>query len=335
MTVLDGDRVAVHVPDTKLSAEWERVWNTADSERIGELLDFPACCRRFFTRTWDEGARETSLAQYAAAGADGPAGCNLLLRQLGVRLVPHLACSFQCEKTASQADAFAALADPAQLWDLQALLSLPAEYSSLHGTGCVTTPVFKLEFDVDPGPLQRFSRQALVPLVQPPIPEPETWSDNGFSSAEAMERAHTAVCAAVSRLRGGSALDLGCGDGALLERLRKRDELKLACGYDADAERIKRGSSRHPHLQLLEGRIEELPEDAAEKFDLVLLMPGRLLEMPEAQAQRVRRWLMQTKRLVLYTYEADLAGLCRRAALPIPQFIVKGYAGVTAAGRSR
>ncbi len=321
LTILDssitGVRVAIH--RLELAAEWHRAWDASEDARIGELLGFPPCCIAFFEEHW-KGSGHGDVVP-AMRTVDGPWEANILLRWLGVRLVPHLPCSSDCAVTVELARAYrdVGVAVKADVESIEQLLRLPVGHSSLNGVTIVETPHFRFMAGGVAGPVARRSR-AGEDVQQPP-----TWEDNGFSTREAMEGAHDVVAAAVGQVE--SAIDLGCGDGTLLARLEPR----LAVGIDHHPGRVVRGRERHPDLHLKEARIEgvTVPESP---FDVALLMPGRLIEISPADAGNVRRALpLVARRLVVYAYgdsleqHGSLMHLTRIAGLGELRRRVQGY----------
>lgn len=300
-------RVAVHRPG--LAVRWHLAWSSRDDDAVGELLGFPACCRAHFLREW----AGRGAVDMVPADPDGPWEANILLRWLGVRLVPHLPCSGACEETVAQARRYleAGRRLGADVHALEALLRLPVTFSTLNGLGIVETPHFRIMVAADEGPTE--ARKA-----RSGASEGAVWADNGFSSLQAMEAAHAVVAEAVGDV--GSALDLGCGDGALLARLAAGRPGRWV-GIEADPARAARGASRRPEVSILCGRIEDAEEDLASlaaSVDVVLLMPGRLLEMAPDDAERVRQAL-RGRRIVAYAYtdwlKEGLYSLCSEAGL--------------------
>lgn len=75
----------------------------------------------------------------------GVSWCNILLKWLGIRIVFHLPCSFDCQPTIQIATQHAELAREAGFdqetdWLLE-MLSWPVEWSALYGLAEITTPV--------------------------------------------------------------------------------------------------------------------------------------------------------------------------------------------------
>ncbi len=350
--------------------DWVEAWSGCDDERIGELLGFPECCRKHFVQTWARGTSDTVTTIASSTCIDGPEGqreelnvdgppeANLLLRHLGVRLVPHLPCSPTCEETVdlareTVAAGIAAGIDPTPLYRV---LDLPVTYNALHGVAVIETPHFRLWAGTDYTPLDvkvtraaTETRAAVVPAgVHIPgapgsTPGPATtWEDNGFASREAMDEAHATVLEAVGRVN--SAIDLGCGDGVLLEKIADGREGRWI-GVEHDHSRVERGRQRHQAVGLHEDDIAKWvaerqalkPDFDMKKFDVALLMPGRLLEMSSGDADRVRGALPElARRLVIYAYGdvlkkyGDLRNLAADAGLVLTGDVVRGP-GVEAA----
>ena len=120
-----------------------------------------------------------------------------------------------------------------------------------------------------------------------------------------MDAAHAVVVATVGQA--DSAIDLGAGDGALLERIA-RDRSGRWHAVEANAARSVRGQQRRPRLQFVNARIEDPALTVPYESDVAILMPGRLLEMEAAAAAAVLAKLKGwAKRLVVYGYSDALA----------------------------
>lgn len=332
----DGASVRTAICRPELMPDWLNAWAAGDDVRIGQLLGFPACCVEFFKRTWGP-HRDTTWAMVAdGASADGPPAANILLRRLGVRLVPHLPCSFGCEASAQLGARIAAAGRAAGLEDvdeIERLLSLPMSWSACNGAAMVNVGgILRFIYETDPSPHVGFKRDGLWVDLLDPIPP--AWRDNGFSSRQAMDIAHGAVAAIVGAAE--SAIDLGAGDGALLARIAGgREGGWLA--VEADPGRVERGRRRRPNLDFFAGRIEALPFEELLPADVVLLMPGRLLEMSADDAQCVRSNLRRiARRLVVYAYgdclkDGGLARLFLEAGLEGHLPLISAGPGVHAA----
>lgn len=320
---------------TRDAAAWREAWQSQDDEKIGSLLGYPECCRRFFSETWGKGQTDP-----VPEGTVKSIECNTMLRWLGLRLVPHLPCRVDCAASVEQGRGFAALGEQlgfhqAVEW-MRELLALPLTYSSLHGIGTVVTPVFKFEFSSDYRAVERRIVLGGKIADSPVRYEPMPWEDNGFTTARSMLAAHTVVAMAFGKTR-GHVLDLGCGDGTLIERLRARNNLEEAAGVEQDQVRVERAKVRHPSVSFTQETIQEWASSPVRAWDAILLMPGRLLEMEIDSRLRVIQTLREsTKKLVVYAY-ADwildgLEALCLRSGLPKPIRIVHGQGVAAQAG---
>ena len=204
-------------------------------------------------------------------------------------------------------------------WLLE-ILSWPVEWSALHGIAEVKTPVLKVSTRTDAtagryvvrregtgfpaegahglGPpfrvpvklrlsTSRGFRRGLEHAAEPPSRARAAWyaTDNGFPSIAAMNDAHRPVVeAAASALgrRGGNVLDLGCGNGALLEKLTAAAPGVVPFGIDFERARIEHARALHPDTaeHFVVGDLfdhHDLWSDPG-RFALALVMPGRLLE---------------------------------------------------------
>lgn len=300
-------RAALHRPG--LEKEWFKAWDTNDDDLMGRLLGFPKCCREFFEGAWktpwtEHGWRDTTPFMPTL---DGPVRTNILLRWLGVRLVPHLPCSGDCKPSAAFADRIVAVGRAggmdAGIDALEELLGLKMNWSACHGIMEVVTHIFRFRAStVYSAEHLAKQRNGTIPSIELETPSCE---DNGFSSEEAMLSAHSTVLSAVrsSGFAGGTVLDLGCGDGALLHKLCAESKGIIGFGIDYDEQRVRRGRQRHPELQLKVEDIAnfETPPDDDVPWDMILLMPGRLMEM-ERGKDLVKLLPKLTKRVVVYAY---------------------------------
>jgi hypothetical protein len=321
-------RCAVHKPGLALS--WHKVWKEQDHERIAEVLRFPGCCAEFFMNKWiGEDSRDVTRFMPTI---EGPWESNIMLRWLGVRLVPHLPCSGDCEKTINQARRFLKIGEEcgADVTALERLLRLPVQYNAHNGLAIVETPYFRFAVSSDP---VSFAAERAAQLA-----EPTSHEDNGFSTRRSMEDAHSVVMQAVGAVN--SAIDLGCGDGALLAAIRNASKLRLCdCwrGIECDPERASRGRQRHRHIMIDEGSIETVIQNINDgPFDVALLMPGRLIEAGMSAAMIRDRISKLARKLVVYAYGDwierfnGLVSLAREAGFEELSTVYSG-AGVQAA----
>jgi hypothetical protein len=249
-------------------------------------------------------------------------------------------------------------------WLLE-ILSWPVEWSALHGIAEIKTPVLKVCTRTDATPSKyvvrrqgdaypeegakgltfayRLPRRPLLTQsmtfhrgltnpVRARASRPAWYAlDNGFPSIEAAETAHAPIvdmaCAALSG-GGGPVLDLGCGNGALLQRIHERALAVVPFGIDAAADRVEHARTLLPQFadHFITGDMFDSDEiwSSGRRYALALLMPGRLLE---AGAERAERLLARLKarcdQLLVYAYGdwlsrfGDFQGLAQKAAIPL------------------
>jgi 2-polyprenyl-3-methyl-5-hydroxy-6-metoxy-1,4-benzoquinol methylase len=255
---------------------------------------------------------------------------------------------------------------PEMDWLLE-VLSWPVEWSALHGIAEIRTPVLKVStrtdatarryvvrrrgdsYPVEGAQGLSFPFQAPVKLrltgtrgfqrgiehaVAVTAPRPSWYAtDNGFDSIVAMEEAHRPiVTAAVAALagRGGNAVDLGCGNGALLDKIAAAARGVAPFGIDLDEARIEHARALHrnaaAHFIVGDMFDDEGLWSSDKRFALAILMPGRLLEAgPERAAALRARLRTHCDRLLVYAYgdwlaiPGGLSALARQAGLELPK----------------
>lgn len=369
-------RIVIGKPETVVA--FKRAFDTNDNCEIGRLLGFPACCQEFFQHVWvEQGCVDTTWQM--AVNTRPPENrqievgsspyANILWRWMGVRPVPHLPCSFDCQPTIEFGQQLVQLGRDEGFGEemdwLMEILNWSVEWSALHGIAEIKTPVLKVSTRTDATPHKYTVRRTgeTAPLegarglnfpyhtpVKPsitgsaayqrgienaiaPSPTLPDWyaTDNGFTSRFAMDAAHRAIVELALRKlpeAGGNVLDLGCGNGALLEKLHTANPKLIPYGIEVDA-------SRFEHISVLLPQFAEhfFPGDlfadervwaAERRYTLALLMPGRLLEVEPDRSQWLRKRLQQyCDYLLVYAYGdwltryANLAGLAERAGLEL------------------
>ena len=146
------------------TVEFKRSLDSGADRRIGDLLGSPACCRDSFREIWVKHGLTDPVWPFAtlAAGGGGtsrevtvsiPPQTNPLFRSIGVRLVSHVPCSADCQKTLKIAQAYESIARANGFsevldWALE-MLSWPVLWTSLHGISEVRSPVFKIMASTD------------------------------------------------------------------------------------------------------------------------------------------------------------------------------------------
>jgi hypothetical protein len=313
-------------------------WRERNDQRIGSLLGFPSCCQDFFERYWvKEGWRDLTFpmvkgevdARILRVG--GPMECNILLRWLGVRLVSHLPCSFYCDATETMGQRFGLLAIRygyvSEMDWLTQMLNWPVRWSSLHGVATITTPVLKIvtnttalkeEHQIDRDGTEypaEGARGTVFPFRQTAsltVRRTNDYGDNGFRSRDAQEKAHALVCRAAMRAFADGAaqltqkvIDLGCGNGKLLEAILNGASWIRPCGVEADKERYEKAARRlaqhNPdvyHCSIFDEHFWSAP------YCLALMSSNRLGEVEPADARKLLAKLRDScSKVILYSYD--------------------------------
>lgn len=134
-----------------------------DHAAIGELLGYPPCCREFFNRVWGAGYidpiwqqaenckddivvnREDHLIQLSV---DLPPETSVMLRYIGLRVLPHIPCSLDCPRSTQMAKDWVQVGRDEKLEGIEELmefLQMPVEWDCLKGIAFISTPIFKIE----------------------------------------------------------------------------------------------------------------------------------------------------------------------------------------------
>lgn len=336
-----------------------------DDEAIGAALGYPGCCRDFFRAVWvDQRQIDTTWPMALASpssGTDalreltGPWQANILLRWLGVRAAPHLPCRFDCAETVRLADRLLALMRglgfvEEAVWT-QEMLDWPVSWSALHGAAEVHLPVLRFCVNTD-ATARRYGvnrrsdclpAEAAVGLDFPYRIAPRRvqaaggpWSANGFADPESMRVAHAPIvrfCENIGAGRSGIVLDMGCGDGALLEAICAQLPGTTPAGVDRLPEVIALAKARFSgrEASFACGELEAPEGWWPGSVAMALLMPGRLLEPGDWRALRAR--MRSVRALVVYAYGDWLApdglqGLCQRAGLALEALAPSGTVGL-------
>ena len=159
-----NDRIVILRPE--LSVPWLRAWRSGEEQAIADWLGVPACCGAFWRRVSAFG-RDLDAIWHMSEGAlavddrsrrvDAPAvECNILLRGLGVRLVPHVPCSFACEASVrlggTLAEVGARYGHADEIAWAREMLSWPMEWSAAAGLARIKTTVFQISAPTEPRP---------------------------------------------------------------------------------------------------------------------------------------------------------------------------------------
>jgi len=97
----------------------------------------------------------------------------------------------------------------------------------------------------------------------------------------------------------GTVLDIGCGDGSLLES----SEARRVCGVDIDDRALELAQQRLPHAELRQGWFEDMEWDSSRTFDTIV-MSGVLEQAYDISTmlERVRLVCNRRSRLVITSY---------------------------------
>ena len=134
--------------------------------------------------------------------------------------------------------------------------------------------------------------------------------DNVFRSVGRMVWAHRPIVALACRtlrpLGGGAAIDLGCGNGALLAKIHRLAPHVTPYGIDLEPQRIAHARALLPAFaaNFFEADLGAHPLlDSERRFALAILSPRRLEQATPAGGKRLRAWLRaRCERVLLYVY---------------------------------
>lgn len=259
---------------------YKKILPWTNDDHIGEYLGFPRCCRHHFKQTWGAGQVDSTWEQWQNTRDKSPIGlAHTMLRWMGIRLVPHMPCAFDCLPSNLQA---------AKMYDLgcdngyqdsmlliKEVLNWSFEWSRLFGIAKITTPALRITTRTDWTPtLDTFKWAGTYNK-----PDATLWKDNGFSDPDAMESRHDILLTSLAEELPAKAFvcDLGCGNGLLLRRLKlKRGDVKIG-GIEVDPAVVKRIPALSGTWHA--GRIQDVLPRYSRYPDAVLLNPGRLREM--------------------------------------------------------
>jgi hypothetical protein len=134
--------------------------------------------------------------------------------------------------------------------------------------------------------------------------------DNGFASAFGMDSAHEPIVQFVSNHlteRSGSILDLGCGNGVLLQKITNAKRCIIPYGIEISLEKVKHAGLLMPkhreNFHVGSMFCEDLLSILDKSFELVLLMPGRFLEVDQIHWHILYNFLdRNAKNIMVYAY---------------------------------
>jgi hypothetical protein len=335
---VEGQKFTVRCAFTRpeLKDKWVSAWQQMNNDTIGELLGYPKCCRDWFKHYWQENNYiDDILAMYENSNfsTDGPWQLNFFYRYMGVRLVSHMPCSFNCEDSlkiaTSNLNLFKELGYEEEVKWIEEILNWPVRWSSLHGICEIRCPVFKLshktdflaeEFSVDKqgdvypeegasGVVFPWKRRKKTKTVlenksfNESLKDAKLWEDNGFTSEAAMNSCHSVILQILSSFKVGSVLDLGSGNGLLLKRIKEQGEIINTYGIEIEEDRYNRGLEVHPEGIFRKGTIFDFGNYTENYYNYIILMPGRLTEVDEKVKNIYVKFLKErADNFVLYLY---------------------------------
>lgn len=291
--------------------EWLQAWEKNDNGAIGHLLGFPSCCIDFFLKYWvEEKFVDTTWVMTGDSGIDSTTDKeylkikpenNILLRWLGLRLVSHLPCSFNCRNTILTAlnnkENFKKLNYHDELEWLMELLSYPVEWSAKNGIAEIITPILRISSRTDATGEKYTVKLSGTEYKSKPIII-DNWTDNGFNSKESQEEAHKDLLM-VASIEGGKVLDLGCGNGLLLSKIKVNI---TPYGVDFSISKTRKAKELMPKGEFLASSIYDFQWVRPAPFDYTFIAGNRLHENPLA-GTLVRKLKELTTKLILYTYD--------------------------------
>jgi hypothetical protein len=152
---------------------FRKAWIRGDDNAIGQYLGYPVCCRAFFRQvvahagwldpTWPRAANSIGNGGLQRTlDVQLTPELNLFWGPLGIRLVPHVPCSYGCDAARALALAFVATGRRAgytsELDHALDVMRWPVEWSALHGIAEIKTPVVKLSTRTDATPYRLLLR---------------------------------------------------------------------------------------------------------------------------------------------------------------------------------
>jgi hypothetical protein len=296
------------------------------SEQIGTLLGYPHCCRNLFARTWDAGQVDSTYDQYTNMySGDRPGYSSTLWRHMGLRLVPHLPCSFSCQASDDLATRFTLLGNKhgyvEDLALIQEVQSWPVQWSRLFGIAELVSPAVRISTRTDWTP----TKDSFFINGSYTAPTADLWQDNGFTSAEGMRKCHDLLLFSLKHAvaKDAQLCDLGCGNGMLLRRLRMhRPDVRMT-GVDTNTRAVASipfGAGRWNA-----SRIEDFVW-LGWSPTAVLISVARLEEMSQEDCERTLHALARIPQVFVYAYSDNLLRgrlqlLCAKAGIPVTPLV--------------
>lgn len=271
-------------------------------DKIGDFLGFPPCCRQAFARTWGSGQVDSTWEQVAASsGGDA----STLFRWMGIRLVPHMPCRFNCPESVKLAKEFYNLGLKMGFRDevefITEVLGWPTHASRRFGIAELASPALKIVTRTDWTPdLQSFFRPGTYTE-----PHEHWWTDNGFQHPDLMRRSHRQLLSVLAAIPPDArVMDLGCGNGLLMRRLKRLRPTIAIGGVDSNAMAIARAQAWMTGKWLA----STIEDGEWQLFNPthVLINPVRLTEMTPEDRDVTKKMLAKVPNVILYAYKDHL-----------------------------
>jgi hypothetical protein len=276
---------------------------------LGHILGYPHCCVKFFDKYWSKlGYRDLVPCmegiQFLELGKNTDISdyfelCNILIKGMGVRAVPHLPCSLKCHATNTFAHMFIKYLPNESYKLLIDLLRMETNYSTYHGYAEVKNKLFKNVFNSIPlGYKLEFTLKQLIPL--------KLNSNNGFTDKDSETRAHHEILNFISTILSMSEnriLDLGCGDGSLLRKIGDLFPDTVLEGVEINKTVSEKAESNQ--ILVFNQDLNEFIFNG--KYSLIMIANQRIKEMDEAEHIKFfHNVKSSTKYLLIYDYTADI-----------------------------
>lgn len=131
----------------------------------------------------------------------------------------------------------------------------------------------------------------------------DTWTDNGFSSLEAMDTAHQHVLLLVERAFQHNPYimvvwDLGCGNGLLLHKIKGLHPKIFAAGIDSSREKTEKGQKLYTDVRFAVHNIN----DVIPSGDLHIISVNRFNE--DHSGRLLQNLINFGKIVIIYSYDS-------------------------------
>jgi len=268
---------------------------------IGSLLDYPDCCISRFHKLWNEKQIKNFIPyQYYPSNPNNTYRLNMFHKHLGIRLVFHLPCSFECKQSEAIAITVHEQLIIPHRYIISEILNWPCLYTCTNGIAEIHTPVYKLVMSGDQD--ARVEYQGTIypkyganglsfPYNQKDLYalKSDNWTVNGFSSEESMTKAHEVVLSLV-KSTDNKVMDLGCGDGTLLEKIQQLYNLHI---IGIDKEKYSKSFIITNDLRNWRGQFD----------GLIITSVQRIIEIPDLWS----RIDEHAKAVIIYSYGGTFA----------------------------